>query len=398
MLVKNNAYATIAGSISAGTVNPLTITVTSGQGSRFRTIPSGSGQFIMLALVDEGPNKVETLYCYQHDAGSDTFVCLRAYDGSSAQDWSPGDNLIQISDTQSGWDSAADALLINSQAVASGTANAITASLNVPYRSLIDGMEFVVRASTGNTSSTVTLALTFDHTLLGGTTYAMSAKQILKGAYSGLDVGDIPAQYYPVRLHYVSALDKFIMLNPADLGIGRPEMYAGASLPAGYVWCDGGEKAIATYPLLYAVLGTTWGALTNGSGGVGSTHFRVPNMRGRAPLGNGQGNTAEGGGAGSTFTVGAYGGSERVTLATGELPSHKHFVASSTGVDGSVPTVNSTSQVAVGGWQALVNDSRYLLLGISSPADVGLSSATGSGQSHNNLGPYAVVQFMMRAA
>lgn len=57
------------------------------------------------------------------------------------------------------------------------------------------------------------------------------------------------------------------------------------SIPSGWLWCDGSEKAIATYGSLYDVLGTTYGALTNGSGGAGSTHFRLPDMRGRFPRG-----------------------------------------------------------------------------------------------------------------
>lgn len=398
MIVTDNAYGTIANSISAATSNPITITTTSGHGARFGPVPTGSGQFSLLALVDEGLNKVEVFYCYQHDVGSDTFVCLRGYDGSSAQDWSAGADIIQISDSKSGWGGVADSLLINSQGVGGGTVNAITASLALPYRILMDGMEFTVRSAAANTSITVTLALTFDHSGFGGTTYAISAKQIVKAGFIALDVGDIPTSNYPIKLKYIAAIDKYMLLNPANLGIGRIEMYAGTSIPSNYVACNGGQLQISAYPLLYAVVGTTWGALTNGSGGAGSTHFRVPDMRGRAPLGAGQGNTAEGGGAGNSWGVGTLTGSERVTLDATMIPSHKHFVASSTGVDGSVPVANNTSQIAVGGWQALVNDSRYILLGISSPADVGLSSATGGGLSHNNITPSAVVNYMMRAA
>lgn len=397
MLAQNNAYATIAGSISAATANPLTITVTSGQGARFSPIAAGSNLFFMLALVDEGPNKVEILYCYQHDAGSDTFVCLRAYDGSSADDWSPGDNLIQISDTKSGWADALDTLQLKAYAAAGGTVNALTASIPAPYRTLTDGMELCLKAQGANTGA-VSLTLTFDHSSLGGTTYAMASKSVKKENGAALDVGDIPFVGYPIKLRWCAAADTYLLLNPANLKIGRIEMYGGLAAPAGYVACNGAQLAIASYPLLYAVLGTTWGALTNGSGSAGSTHFRVPDLRGRAPLGAGQGNTAEGGGAGNSWGVGTLTGTERVTLSSNEIPAHKHFVASSTGVDGSVPVANNTSQIAVGGWQALVNDSRYILLGISAAADVGLSSATGGGQSHNNITPSAVVNYIMRAA
>ena len=65
-----------------------------------------------------------------------------------------------------------------------------------------------------------------------------------------------------------------------------------SSAPSGWLVCNGAEYAIADYGDLYGVISTTWGALTNGSGGAGSTHFRVPDLRGEFLRGfdNGQGN------------------------------------------------------------------------------------------------------------
>lgn len=62
--------------------------------------------------------------------------------------------------------------------------------------------------------------------------------------------------------------------------------------PAGWLVCNGAQYAIADYGDLHTAIGTTWGALTNGSGGAGSTHFRVPDLRGEFLRGfdNGQGN------------------------------------------------------------------------------------------------------------
>lgn len=67
--------------------------------------------------------------------------------------------------------------------------------------------------------------------------------------------------------------------------VGQITYYAGASAPsANHLLCDYSERAIADYPVLYAVVGTTYGNLTNGSGGAGSTHFRLPDARGRVFL------------------------------------------------------------------------------------------------------------------
>jgi microcystin-dependent protein len=55
------------------------------------------------------------------------------------------------------------------------------------------------------------------------------------------------------------------------------------SAPEGWLECSGQEVAIGSVGSIYYALsqqlGTTYGALTNGSGGVGSTHFRVPNLK-----------------------------------------------------------------------------------------------------------------------
>lgn len=57
-------------------------------------------------------------------------------------------------------------------------------------------------------------------------------------------------------------------------------MSASPTPPKGWLPCDGAEYAIAVYGDLYTAIGETWGATTDGSGGVGTTHFRVPDLRG----------------------------------------------------------------------------------------------------------------------
>jgi len=96
--------------------------------------------------------------------------------------------------------------------------------------------------------------------------------------------------------------------------VGSLQAYAGASAPTGWLLCDGSQQEISTYPELYSVLGTTYGSLTNGSGGAGSTHFRVPDLRGRMPIGAGNDGTAANN---ATRTRGATGGDTR-------LQSHSH--------------------------------------------------------------------------
>lgn len=71
---------------------------------------------------------------------------------------------------------------------------------------------------------------------------------------------------------------------PAGIG---PIPYAGASIPNGWLECDGSPILRANYTLLFAAIGTTWGA------GDGSTTFNLPDMRGRVAIGAGTGTIAE---------------------------------------------------------------------------------------------------------
>lgn len=74
--------------------------------------------------------------------------------------------------------------------------------------------------------------------------------------------------------------------------IGTVTMFAGhidggkTNLPAGWLLCDGSETAVSSYPALDAVVGTRYGSRTDGSGGAGTSHFRLPNMTDRLPIGH----------------------------------------------------------------------------------------------------------------
>lgn len=86
--------------------------------------------------------------------------------------------------------------------------------------------------------------------------------------------------------------------NPGDL---KP--IAGTTVPGGWLLCDGTAYPTATYPALFAAIGTIWGV-----GGPGT--FRVP-PRGVFFFA-----------ADNTHPVGTRGGAESVVLSVGNLPSY----------------------------------------------------------------------------
>lgn len=66
---------------------------------------------------------------------------------------------------------------------------------------------------------------------------------------------------------------------------GMVSPYAGAAAPDGWLLCDGSSLLRATYPDLFTAISTTFGT-------VDGTHFNVPDMRGRLPVGVGTGTYA----------------------------------------------------------------------------------------------------------
>ena len=141
---------------------------------------------------------------------------------------------------------------------------------------------------------------------------------------------------------YKQTRDAFV----GDLGVpvGAIMPFSGRNVPTGYLLCDGSEVEIAKYPQLYDIIGTDY----NGTQSlIGINTFRVPDLRGRFPLGrhnmdNGsqvplQGSQTgayvdAGGGEPSparvegteATTLGASSGSNKVALNLGNLPDHTH--------------------------------------------------------------------------
>lgn len=137
---------------------------------------------------------------------------------------------------------------------------------------------------------------------------------------------------------------------------------ARAAAPTGFLLCDGAEVSRTTYAALFAAIGTAYGA------GDGSTTFNVPNMQGRVPVGRDAVQT-------EFDTLGEVGGAKTHTLSIGEIPSHSHTVA---------------------GGLAATAGSGNVSLASNSGATLFASSSQGGGAAHNNLQPYAVVNYLIK--
>lgn len=103
-------------------------------------------------------------------------------------------------------------------------------------------------------------------------------------------------------------------------------MFAGNFAPRNWAFCQGQILSIAQNTALFSLLGTTYG-------GNGQTTFALPDLRGRAPIGAGQGPGL------SNISLGEQAGTENITVLTQNLPQHSHTMTGSTlAGNTSVPT------------------------------------------------------------
>jgi len=63
-----------------------------------------------------------------------------------------------------------------------------------------------------------------------------------------------------------------IEANADNIPVGTIFPYAGATLPAGWLWCDGSLVLTSSYPDLYGAIGNAWG--------VTGSSFNLPDLRG----------------------------------------------------------------------------------------------------------------------
>lgn len=155
----------------------------------------------------------------------------------------------------------------------------------------------------------------------------------------------------------------------------------GSFVPWGWLAENGSIVAQATYPALFAVIGSTYN-----TGGEGVGNFRLPDSRGRADIGSGTGSGL------TARTLGAIGGAETHQLTVPEMPSHSH---TDSGHSHSVPGEFGGSG---GGGSTEIN---YRAVDPNSQTHpVNSSSAnitsTGGGGSHNNMQPFIVATRMIK--
>lgn len=160
--------------------------------------------------------------------------------------------------------------------------------------------------------------------------------------------------------------------------VGEIRMFAGTYPPAGWAFCNGQLLAISENDALFSLIGTTYG-------GDGRTSFALPDLRGRLPVG-------EGNGPGLTpRTMGQQFGQESVSLTQQQLPAHRHdFVATTAAAESASPS------------GALLAHAEGDALYVSSPENpqlktmnVNTVSGSGGSQPHDNVMPSLAMHYII---
>lgn len=199
--------------------------------------------------------------------------------------------------------------------------------------------------------------------------------------------------------------------------IGKIIEFAGSTVPAGYLLCDGSAVSRTTYASLYSVIGDSFGD------GDGETTFNVPNLMDKVVVG-----------VSSGHSFASSGGENNHVLDDTEIPAHLHsvpshghdnnFVFNTPSLSHSITTqpsftythLNATAQTyaytAGKGYAGRTNASmsRATSVAISDHAASACtmsgsitdcaamtSGDAGDGNAHNNMMPYLALVFLIQA-
>ena len=165
-----------------------------------------------------------------------------------------------------------------------------------------------------------------------------------------------------VNAVYSLLSDAFTPETPETSLVGEIKLWSAATAPDKWLLCDGAAISRTTYADLFELISTTYGA------GDGTTTFNIPDLRGRAPIGAGQGSGL------TARTLGASLGEEKHTDTINEMPNHRHGLslpANSTRASGSSACVSTSS------------------------SQTKTTQSEGGGEGHNNIQPSLVVNFIL---
>ena len=164
----------------------------------------------------------------------------------------------------------------------------------------------------------------------------------------------------------------------SDAYLGEIRMFAGVYSPYHWSYCAGQLQAITDNQSLFSLLGSNYG-------GDGRSTYGLPDMRGRIPVGDGQGPGL------TNRVIGQRYGVEQVVLSTDQLPVHNHAVQ--------VASAASELQSPVDGQSYIGSELHFLpdsTAGLETrPFSSGVIGKTGGDEAHENRMPMLYLGFII---
>lgn len=152
------------------------------------------------------------------------------------------------------------------------------------------------------------------------------------------------------------------------LPVGAIMPFGSDTIPDNWLLCNGQAVSRTTYQELFNTIGITYGT------GDGFTTFNLPNLQGKIPVGKNANDT-------DFDTLGETGGEKTHTLTIAEMPEHSHLYIN----DGKFG-INSGASANSPTW------------GETLTTTGATTGSAGEGQAHNNLQPYIVQNYIIKAA
>lgn len=324
------------------------------------TFPPGSSPFVV--VIDRGLATEEKILISSRVTNSFN-VLERAYDGSSAQNHALG-------------------------AIVEHALDAYTVEQANRYVNLQTAKGDIV-AHDGTTTQKVSVG-TNNSVLI-----ADSAQS------SGVKWGQIEAAGISAAAITAIATQVESQISPSGVPAGVITQFAGTTAPTGWLLCQGQSLSTTTYATLFAAIGYAYG-------GTGAS-FNLPNLRGRVPVGLD-------GSQGDFDNLGETGGTKTHTLIQSEMPQHTHtssFSVSGGGEhvhshdgNGGIAGIMTRSSLGMSGdldLQAQTTGGPTIGFGTinsggsHSHTITGSINTAGSSGAHNNLQPYIVVNYIIKA-
>jgi microcystin-dependent protein len=182
-----------------------------------------------------------------------------------------------------------------------------------------------------------------------------------------LSVGD--------RVRVELSLRKVVVHGVANGGSGAMagdiKWTARDSIPTGWLVCQGQSLLRSEYPTLFDAIGTTYGS-------ADSTHFNVPNVAGKTPVGVSADDA-------DFDAVGKTGGEKTHKLTVAEMPAHNHADAGH--AHGQKVTANSGGPAIRTDYTGDSSGQAYAQ-GITTDTAFASIQNSGGGGSHNNMPPF----------